>query len=66
MSDPLEREYGVLLGLTAPILLQRARDYRELAEMVGADTPAGLYLGSQAQRAEDAIKALGRAFNARR
>ena len=64
--DPLEKDYGVLLALTCPTLIQRARDYRTIAEIVGSNTLAGKYMLSQAQRAEDSIKAIGRKFNERR
>lgn len=65
MADPLAREYGVLLGVTGPILLSRAKAYREMAELIGKG-PAADWLEAQAQRAEDAICALGRKFDERR
>jgi len=65
MADPLARDYGVLLGIAGPILLDRSKSYREMAELIGPG-PAADWLELSAQRAEDAIKAMGRKFNERR
>lgn len=64
MADPLAREYDVLLGVAGPILMNRAKTYREMAELIGKG-PAADWLELQAQRAEDAIRALERKFNER-
>ncbi len=67
-GDALEREYGILLGLTGPVLMERAFWYREMAELCRADgsTNAATYLEMQAQRAEETVKSLGRKFDGRR
>jgi hypothetical protein len=65
MSNVLDKELGVLLGVAGPILLERMDQYRRIAQMVGPETPAGIYMGAQAQRAEEAIGALGKCFNMR-
>jgi hypothetical protein len=62
MSDPLKREYGVLLGVAGPILLQRADDFTRLADLVGPGK-ARDYLLAQADRAYQTITTIGRRFN---
>jgi len=61
-NDALKSDYGVLLGLTGPILLQRAKEFREIAMLLGPGA-AATYMKSQADRAEQSIIALGAKFN---
>lgn len=63
MKDPLAREYGILLGVCGPQMLQRVRDFQDLAEILGKDTPAGRYMSAQAERAKETVLALGVTFN---
>lgn len=66
--DPLTREYGILLGITGPILLERIDAYNRIAgilEAQGCQNSAG-YMRMQAQRLEEVIVSLGRGMeNAR-
>lgn len=63
-KDTLEREYGVLLGVTGPILMERAFWYREMAKLLEEDgSPrAARYLRMQADRAEETVKSLAKGF----
>jgi len=67
-KDPLSREYGVLLGITGPILLERIDSYVRIAEILeaqGCRDSAG-YMRMQAQRLEEVIVSLGKGLeNAR-
>lgn len=63
-NDQLQREYGILLGTCGPILLDRIDKFRRLAEVVGPGMAAD-WLGAQAERAEQTIKAIGRKFDER-
>ena len=57
--DPLEREYGVLLGMCGPQLMERSLWYRRLADRVRPKCPkSASYLEMQAERAENTIDAL--------
>lgn len=63
-SDPLQREYGILLGTLGPQLLDRIDDYKELAQVCenfGCPKAAD-YLRNQARRAEATIQALANGF----
>lgn len=62
--DPLERDYGLLLGIAGPIMIERAEAFRKMAAMVD-EGPARDWLESQAQRCEEAVRALGRKLNGR-
>ena len=61
-QDSLQREYGILLGVCGPILLERADAFRQLGKLLG---PGGarMYLEAQADRAEQSIIAIGRKFD---
>lgn len=63
-NDPLKREYGILLGVAGPILLERAESFRKIARLLGSGA-ASRYLISQAERAEEALIAIGRKYNER-
>ncbi len=63
-NDPLQRDYGVLLGVTGPKLLDRADQFRRMAELLGPGKAAA-WLEAQAERAEQTIKSIGRKFNER-
>lgn len=65
--DPLKREYGVMLGVTGPILLERAAMFRLVAELIrrelGDKSEAAGWMDMQAQRAEETIVNLARKFD---
>jgi len=61
-NDPLKNDYGVILALTGPILPERAKQYREIATLLGPGK-AATWMLAQADRAEQSIEALGRKFN---
>jgi hypothetical protein len=63
-SGSLDREYGVLLGITGPILMDRAKTYRNMARLVGPGKAAD-WLNMQADRAESTIKVIADKFNER-
>lgn len=63
-NDPLKREYGILLGVAGPILLERAESFQKLAKFLGPGV-AARFLNSQAERAEETVRAIGRRFNER-
>jgi len=64
MGDALNREYGALLGITGPILMERAFWWNSMAEMLEKEGfgQAALYLRSQAERAEEAVRSLAKAY----
>lgn len=64
-NDPLDKEYGILLGIAGPILMDRAKVYRDIAKFVGPGM-ASMWLLSQADRAEATVKSIANAFNERR
>lgn len=64
MNDPLKREYGILLGVAGPILMERAESFKKMARFLGPGA-AARFLNSQAERAEEALRAIGRKFNER-
>jgi len=61
-NDQLQREYGVLLGVTGPILLSRIDAFRRIATLLGPGKAAD-YMESQAVRAEHTLVSLGEKFN---
>ena len=61
-TDPLQHDYGILLGVTAPILLDRVDKFRRLAKLLGPGS-AAIWMEAQADRAEQSIVALGKKFN---
>lgn len=67
--DELAREYGVILGVTGPIMMERILCYREMArvirEKLGDDSQAAGWMEMQATRAEETIVQLARKFDAR-
>lgn len=68
MSDPLQREYGMLLTAVGPFLLQRANEYRAVAHLIkersnGQCKAAVNFLEMQADRAEETLVSLGKAMN---
>ena len=63
-NDPLKREYGILLGIAGPVLLERAEAFQKMAKFLGPGD-AARFLDSQAERAEEAVRAIGRKFNER-
>ena len=67
MNEALRREYGVLLTTAGPLLVQRAREYRAVVELLamkgGKGSGAAIqFLEAQAERAEEAVVNIGRAF----
>lgn len=62
--DKLQREYGVLLGVAGPILMERAEMFRKMARFLGPGA-AARFLNSQAERAEQALRTIGEKFNER-
>jgi len=63
-SGSLDREYGVLLGVAGPVLMDRAKTYRDMARLVGPGRAAD-WLNMQADRAEHTIKTIAKEFDRR-
>lgn len=65
--DPLSREYGIILAVTGPTMMEKAHWYREMAKMirdkVHLDSPAAGWLDMQADRAEETVVQLARKFD---
>jgi len=62
MYDPLEREYGIILSIAGPILMERAYWMREMAQVLEDDgsPKSAQMLRMNADRAEETIKQLGK------
>jgi len=62
--DELNREYGVLLGVTGPRLMERAYWFRNMAKRIEKEAPdAAAYMEMQALRAEETVDALAKGFD---
>jgi len=65
-GDPLSREYGIILAVVGPMMMERAHWYREMADLfdkqIGSGSEAASFMRMQADRADETIVSLGKKF----